>query len=199
MSISATTLAEDHYEYALRLCGRFSRTLPSHVDRDAMRGAALEGLVKAAKSYTPNTGVPFKNWAARRVIGQMRDELRVQDHLSRRTRERLRDGEPLLVADAEAPLSLNQIVSGGQDLTVEYMDLLVATEEGLWEEETELGLDQVQALVGELPESQFRVVVMRFYEGKRVSEVAHAMGLSESRINQLETAALQSLRLQVAA
>ena len=200
------TLAEEHYAYALRLYARYVRKLPTHVDREAIRGAALEGLVKSSQSFNEGLGVPFKNWAARRVIGQMRDEMRVQDHLSRRMRERVNDqsANEKILADTEAPLSLDEELRKFTAEGVNYGDVISDPngEEDPWEEHSRLSCDQVHALMGALPEREFKVVILRYYENMRVAEVALSMGLSESRVNQLETSALKSMRisaLQVAA
>jgi RNA polymerase sigma-70 factor (ECF subfamily) len=53
---------------------------------------------------------------------------------------------------------------------------------------------ELYSLVEQLPEDQQRVIVLRFVEEKRLSEVAAAMGRSEGAIKQLQFRALRSLR-----
>jgi RNA polymerase sigma factor (sigma-70 family) len=59
-----------------RLVRRFLARRPAWVDRDAIRGAANEALVRAARSYQPSRGVPFDAWAHQRITGAMLDEQR---------------------------------------------------------------------------------------------------------------------------
>jgi len=201
--VTPEQLAREHYAYALRLYARYVRTLPGHIDQDAIRSAALEGLWKAARSYNGTTRVPFKNWSARRVIGQMRDEMRAQDHLSRRMRERLKgDEENKLKASPDLPVSLDELVAGGHDgETITYSDVVsdtLAAEESIWEEASRLSEREVHRLMAELSESELRVVVMRYYENMLVQDVAKAMGVSESRVLQIETQALNAMRAAIA-
>lgn len=64
--------------------------VPSHVDRDDLAGAGVEGLVQAADTWRPGTGVPFGAFARTRVRGAMVDELRRVDWASRGARSRAR-------------------------------------------------------------------------------------------------------------
>jgi len=56
---------------------------------------------------------------------------------------------------------------------------------------------QLYELVDRLPNDQRRVIVLRFAQEKRVSEIAAAMGRSEGAVKQLQFRALQSLRAWV--
>ena len=64
--------------------------VPSHVDRDDLAGAGVEGLVQAADAWREETGVPFGAFARTRVRGAMVDELRRVDWASRGARSRAR-------------------------------------------------------------------------------------------------------------
>lgn len=64
--------------------------VPSHVDRDDLAGAGVEGLVQAAEVWRADVGVPFSAFARTRVRGAMVDELRRVDWASRGTRSRAR-------------------------------------------------------------------------------------------------------------
>lgn len=64
--------------------------VPSHVDRDDLAGAGVEGLLQAARSWRPETGVPFSAHARTRIRGAVIDELRGSDWASRGARSRAR-------------------------------------------------------------------------------------------------------------
>ncbi|WP_380163600.1 sigma-70 family RNA polymerase sigma factor [Jannaschia sp. R86511] len=70
--------------------GEVMSRVPSHVDRDDLAGAGVEGLLQAARSWRPETGVPFTAHARTRVRGAIVDELRAVDWASRGARSRAR-------------------------------------------------------------------------------------------------------------
>lgn len=53
---------------------------------------------------------------------------------------------------------------------------------------------QLFNLVASLPDREFRVVTLRYFGGMRLSEIATSMNLSETRVSQIEGAALTRLR-----
>jgi len=63
-------------------------------------------------------------------------------------------------------------------------------------EETERNAMLFQ-LVDRLPETQFRVIHMRFVEQKSIKEIAEELGRSEGAIKQLQLRAIESLRTQM--
>lgn len=54
--------------------------------------------------------------------------------------------------------------------------------------------DRLRAAVAELPESERKVVAMSFFEERTLQEIAPALGVSESRVSQIRTRALERLR-----
>lgn len=68
-------------------------SLPPHLDRDDLRSAAVIGLISAAERYDPSRGVQFKSFAEQRIRGNIMDELRAQDRLTRSRREKLKRQE----------------------------------------------------------------------------------------------------------
>ena len=61
--------------------------LPTHIDRDELRSAGLEGLVQAAHSFSEDRGVPFRHFAAMRIRGAIMDDLRRNDWATRSVRQ----------------------------------------------------------------------------------------------------------------
>jgi RNA polymerase sigma factor for flagellar operon FliA len=70
--------------------GEVMSRVPAHVDRDDLAGAGVEGLLQAARSWRPETGVPFSAHARTRIRGAVIDELRGSDWATRGTRSRAR-------------------------------------------------------------------------------------------------------------
>ena len=102
-------MAEEHHAQGVpapeadyvALCGQYlplvrhavssyAYRLPGYVDVDELTGAALLGLVEAARRFDPGRGVPFEPWALQRVRGAILDAARAADHASRKTRQESR-------------------------------------------------------------------------------------------------------------
>jgi len=67
-----------------------SAKLPPHVDQEELLSAAYLGLVAAAERFDPDRGVKFKTFAEQRINGNIIDELRSQDWMTRPLREKLK-------------------------------------------------------------------------------------------------------------
>jgi RNA polymerase sigma factor (sigma-70 family) len=74
---------EDHLEFARRLARQLRGRLPDCVDVEELESDAYYGLFKAAKKFDPARGVPFRSYAAKRIIGQMLDGLRERNQIRR--------------------------------------------------------------------------------------------------------------------
>lgn len=161
------------------------RSYPGHVKVEDMFAAGYEGLVDAANKYDPTRGVPFAKYAVLRIKGSMGDYARSVDWLSRRDREK----HP----DAQQPVSLQtSFTSGRTDSTeVELSDMIVdpADVEHAVEVRT-LILDVLPRLP---PRSQW-VIVARYWCDETQAQIGVELGVSGSRVNQIEMAALHKMR-----
>lgn len=203
MREGADELVEKHVALAGTLAARYLARVPPSIDHDAVRGAAYEGLCIAANSFDRTRGVPFPRWAARRIIGAMRDEMREQDHLSRRARARSNPENRMydprfLKARPEPPKSLEEMFSsnggaGEESLTLRDLipdpHVVDPSENG-----SSMTRGQLFSMVASLPDREFRVVTLRYFGGMRLSEIARNMSLSETRVSQIEGMALSKLR-----
>lgn len=160
---------------------RFLGRVPANVLRDDLVAAGLVGLLDALRKNAADAEgrrAPTFEWYARvRIRGAILDELRDQDWIARRARERLRgqetqphmvgldelpSGEPL-VDDAKAP-----------DQSLERRDL--------------------ERAVALLPERERRIVSMHYFQGVQLKAIAVHLGVSEPRISQLHSRAIARLR-----
>jgi RNA polymerase sigma factor FliA len=76
-------LVIEHYSLVRRIAGRLIRRLPREVEFSDLVSAGTEGLIKAADSFDPSLSGSFKAYAEYRIRGEMLDELRRRDPLSR--------------------------------------------------------------------------------------------------------------------
>lgn len=81
-------MIESHLSLVDYLVDRMMTQVPSFVNRDDIRSAALLGLMDAANRFDPRRGVLFKTFAERRIRGSVFDEVRRMDWFSRTLREK---------------------------------------------------------------------------------------------------------------
>lgn len=193
--------------------------VPAYVSRADLASAGALALVKAARAYDPETGVPFERYAALRIRGALIDELRGMDWLSRGARRRARqvaevgdeltshlgrlptkaelaealgvDEESVDTARGDADVRLLSIEGFGP----EVHDVVVDTAPG--PEATLLGNEKLRYLaagVASLPERLRYIVEELFFHDRPVVELAEELGVTHSRISQLRSEALTLLR-----
>lgn len=81
-------MIESHLPLVQYLVERMLSQVPSFVNRDDLRSAALVGLMDAASRFDPRRGVLFKTFAEQRIRGAIYDEVRRMDWFSRSMREK---------------------------------------------------------------------------------------------------------------
>ncbi len=193
--------------------------VPSYVSRSDLASAGAFALVKAAKAYDPTTGVPFARYASLRIKGALIDELRGMDWVSRGARRRARRlsevADELTATLGRAPsrtelaeatgMAVEEIDAARSDADVRVVsidayngviaDSVVAV--GAGPEESLLTSERLQYLragVAALPERMRYVVEELFFHDRPVVELADELGVTQSRISQLRTAALSMLK-----
>jgi RNA polymerase sigma factor for flagellar operon FliA len=194
--------------------------VPSHVSRDDLVSAGMTALVIAAKNFDPDRGVAFGGFAAVRIRGALRDELRSLDWLSRSTRSKVRQIETaqqqLTAALGRTPTSqeLAETLGVGVD-EIKSVDDTVHRATVLSLQDQYAGNDDVlrdgdagpedlllhrerigylHHAIAALPERLRRVITGYFLEERPMLELAAELGVTESRISQLRAEALVLLR-----
>jgi RNA polymerase sigma factor for flagellar operon FliA len=163
-----------------------ARRLPANVQRDDLLAAGVYGLVDSLRRNGGDSGAAFAWYARVRIRGAIFDELRAQDWLSRRVRDRLTGG-----AEGEA----------GAACFVSFEDVANDDENELagGDDPSELveASSQRRALVEavqQLPERERTIVGRYYFDGVRLKDIAAELGLSEPRISQILSRALVRLR-----
>lgn len=146
--------------------------------RDELESAGHLGLAQAAERFSTVSGVPFRAFAWRRVKGAMQDALRAEDHLTRTERKRVQAGErdpgPTVLTGVDDEMYLMA------DPADEYalVDLR----------------DALEGAIKALPARQRFVIRAVYYGDWTGREVAEVFSVDETRVSQLHTQALKSLR-----
>jgi RNA polymerase sigma factor for flagellar operon FliA len=206
-------LTQEHVDRALRIAHWYGRRT-RRAELADLESAALEGLTKAARDWNParaqrrhrqvNRNRSFWCFACTRIMGEMRDELRRLDHLTRNQRalitedttgELTFDDEGLRWINPQKPLPLDASIEteeGGDARPI--VDLVEEPNDPI--ENFELR-DAFLRAGADLAERQRFVVVKRELEGYSNSEIADAFDVTEGRASQLRGAALDQMREQI--
>lgn len=161
-----------------------ARRLPSTVDRGDLIGDGMVGLLEAARRYDPSRGVGFGAYAGHRIRGAIYDGLRARDPLSRAARRAARAAgktAPLQFVELEQAVTVPDDADGPEALILDA-DLRVQVRRGLLA----------------LPLRDRQVLTLRFVQGLSVRSTAARLGLSVTRVVEIQRRAQQRLRRLVA-
>jgi RNA polymerase sigma factor (sigma-70 family) len=206
-------MTQEHVDRAFRIARWYGRRT-RRVELSDLESAALEGLAKAARDWDSDRALrrerptsrtrSFWSFACTKILGEMRDELRRLDHLTRDQRAMVTEAPTGELAIEDE--SLNWI-NPHEPLP---LDATVATEDG---EETGPIVESIEEprdpinnfelrdafcrAGAKLAERHRFVVVKREIEGFSNLELAEAFNVTEGRASQLRGAALEQMRDQI--
>ncbi len=171
-----------------KIVGGFQRRLPRNVLREDLIAAGMAGLWDAIRRHGEKKDEGFEWYVRVRVRGAILDELRAQDWLSRRARR----------AAAATGDSLPPRVVRLDDVGEWEQNRCLAT---LPEAEAELSeqlvRDHLQKAVETLPERERLIVSEHYFNHVKFKSLGERLGVSEPRISQLHSRAMQRLRSAV--
>jgi len=206
-------LDQEHVDRAFRIARWYGRRT-RRAELSDLESAALEGLAKAARDWDPERAPrrkrpagrkrSFWSFACTKILGEMRDELRRLDHLTRDQRamvteaangELVIEEESLSWIDPQEPLPLDATIAteDGEDAR----SIIESIEEPRSPIEDFELRDAFCRAGADLAERERFVVVKREIEGFTNMEVADAFDVTEGRASQLRGAALDQMRDQI--
>jgi RNA polymerase sigma factor for flagellar operon FliA len=205
-----------------RIVAEFIGRVPAHVGRADLESAGRLALVQAAGGFDPSRGVPFVAFAMLRIRGAVLDEMRGQDWAARSVRvksRRIEEATDRLTAlvgrrptdrelsdelgiDASELRAVHHDVHRASLLSLQgFADPSTLDEMLPWTAESpeaelvhreELGY--LQDAVAVLPERLRRVVESYYLDEQPMAVMAAELGVSESRVSQLRSDALELMR-----
>jgi RNA polymerase sigma factor (sigma-70 family) len=206
-------LTQEHVDRAFRIAHWYGRRT-RRAELSDLESAALEGLVKAARDWDPDRALrrsrvvgrkrSFWTFACTKILGEMRDELRRLDHLTRDQRAMVTEhangeltlgDDELPWIDPREPLPLDATVASdnGEDAST-IVDLIEEPRNPIDDFELRDAFCRAGA---SLPERQKFVVVKRELEGFSNTELADAFDVTEGRASQLRASAIEQMRDQI--
>jgi RNA polymerase sigma factor for flagellar operon FliA len=222
MGLTKTELIEK-YRYKVRLIAvKLARQLPPSIEVDDLISMGFFGLMDAADKYEPARGIKFDTYAEFRIRGAILDGLREQDWISRNARDQMssvreareaieaRTGSVASPAEMskEMDMPLEKFHQMMRDLGSRVLVALDDLPEGIEPEASPLDdpfhaavrkevKSFVDRMVEALTEQEKMVLKFYYYRGLNLKEISTILEVSESRISQIHTQAVMSLRRQM--
>lgn len=226
--IDAVSLIHTHGPLVKRIALHLLSRLPASVQLDDLVQAGMIGLLEAAQHYDAAQGASFETFAGIRIRGAMLDELRRYDWTPRSVYRKAREvAEAIRIIEANtgrdardsevaAHLSLSieeyhQVLRDSLACRVLSIEELLESGDAAWQRfaagtaaEPSEGLTQdgfVSALadaIASLPDRE-RLTITLYYEAEQnLKEIGAVLGVSESRVCQIQGQALLRLRARLA-
>ncbi|SMB82283.1 RNA polymerase, sigma 28 subunit, SigD/FliA/WhiG [Desulfonispora thiosulfatigenes DSM 11270] len=207
---------EDYLSLVNIIVNRIDLKLPSHWDKEDMISYGILGLMDAIKRYKPEKEVKFATYASIRIRGAIIDAIRKAAPVSRTKWEmikRITETMEKLAGNIDTEVSYSAVakeIGISEQEVSEALESLnyfahVSIEETLGIKDTQLGSpeenfvreEQTKSLakaISELKENERLVLTLYFYEELSMKEIAEVLEVGVSRVSQIKSKALISLR-----
>jgi RNA polymerase sigma factor FliA len=172
-----------------KIAGGFQRKLPRNVLREDLIAAGMSGLWDAIRRHPEGPSESFEWYVRVRIRGAILDELRAQDWLPRRARAA---AEATSGTDAYVPpptvVRFDDVSEWEQNRCLsDFSSSEVAVAAKFTQESLARAVDQ-------LPERERRIVSAHYFRGMKFKDLGIELGVSEPRISQLHSRAMQRLK-----
>ena len=177
-------LLEEFTPLVRKIAGGFQRKLPRNILHEDLLAAGMGGLWDAIKRRSRSSD-NFEWYVRVRIRGAIVDELRAQDWLPRRWREAERNQglAPVSIIRAEDLTDAEQKALFFNDTNADV--LLDAKRQRL----------DLMRFIDALPNRERHIIAEHYFNEVKFKDLGAELGVSEPRISQLHSRALERLRL----
>jgi RNA polymerase sigma factor for flagellar operon FliA len=172
-----------------KIVGGFQRKLPRNVLREDLLAAGMIGLWDAIQRHGADADDGFEWYVRVRVRGAILDELRAQDWLPRRLRATVSNAAE--GSEGSIPPSVVRLDDVSEFEQGRCLSLPASGETELCERDDQR---ELEGAIDQLPERERHIVREHYFKGVRFKDLSAELGVSEPRISQLHTRAMQRLR-----
>ncbi|WFS61101.1 FliA/WhiG family RNA polymerase sigma factor [Pseudodesulfovibrio thermohalotolerans] len=210
-----------YYSPKIRILAlRLKAKLPQSVELNELISAGSLGLLDALGKFNPELGIKFDTYSENRIKGAMLDELRRMDWFSRGLRQKvkvLEDSMRQIEHETGSPATTEQLceLTGMSDREVQqglealnnqvclsldsFQDNLIGPKKMTDNEPFQSAafqeiVDKVANLIEELTPREKLVISLYYGEELNMKETSEVMDITEGRVSQLHSQALNKLR-----
>ena len=194
------------------VAGRLSMYLGYNVDYEDLVSYGIFGLIDAIDKFDCMKEVKFETYASLRIRGAILDQIRKMDWIPRTIRQRQKKIDAVIkeveqttgrtATDEDIAqglgISSEEYMEQGSDVSQDYSRHTTARfdspEESIEKEELTKVLGEALEL---LTEKEKKVVTLYYYEDLTLKEISNILEVSESRVSQLHTRALQKMKTKM--
>lgn len=225
-SLDMETVVTRYTSLVQRIAHHLKGRLPASVQLDDLVQAGMVGLLEAARHYDASQGASFETYAGIRIRGAMLDEVRRYDWTPRSVHRKAREVSEAMyrierrtgrdARDTEVAVELgvsmeeyHRILQDSVGCRLFSVEELSEQGESLLEQtagETQAPLDHLtqdhfkmalaDAIAG-LPERERLVISLYYEEEMNLREIGQVLGVSESRVCQINSQAMLRLRARM--
>lgn len=209
------------------VAGRLSIYLGHNVEYDDLVGYGTFGLIDAIDKFDYEKGIKFETYASLRIRGSILDQIRKMDWIPRTLRQKQKriDAAYQKIESESGKIATDEEIASELEISVDEFETwqsqtqisnLISLDEYIEQGEGKIDAgyseeyaqpekiierDELKKILIEaleyLTEKEKKVITLYYYEDLTLKEISSVLEVSESRISQLHTKALQKLRIKL--
>ena len=193
------------------VAGRLNMYLGNNVEYDDLVGYGIFGLIDAIDKFNYDKNVKFETYASLRIRGAILDQIRKMDWIPRSLRQKQKkiDTAVLKIESNTGKVATDEEVAQELCITVEELNNwqgqtkasnIISLEE-YTDSCSEIRIDSSKSerflQPEQVVEKEKSVITLYYYEEMTLKEISMVLEVSESRVSQLHTKALNKMKLKL--
>ena len=220
------TLIVEYAPLVKIIAGRLSMYLGYNVEYEDLVSYGIFGLIDAIDKFDYGKGIKFETYASLRIRGAILDQIRKMDWIPRTLRQKQKKMDAALLklekelgrpatdeevaaelgisidefynwegqSQASGLVSLDECLEQGTEIYTSSNQPMKSPEEVVEKKELK---EMLKSALEVLTEKEKKVVLLYYYEELTLKEISTIMEVSESRVSQLHTKALQKMKVKL--